>query len=81
MLVSELMNNSFTVKKLMTQINFVCNSDESQKIAKRLEQKHIKPTLVNIKRYLMICLLTPLKDLPLPERAIIQRSGCPAGYE
>jgi hypothetical protein len=46
-----------------------------------LKKRKINPTLSNIKRYLLQCLLTPLDVLPMPERRIILRSGRPERYE
>ena len=72
MLLNELMrvdyatslHANYAPKKLMSQIEFVANGNETSVISKRLQQKRIKPTLDNIKRYLMQCLLTPLNELP-----------------
>ena len=65
----------------MSQIQFVADGNETSVISKRLQQKRIKPTLNNIKRYLMQCLLKLLDELPLPERTIIMRSGRPEQFE
>ena len=64
MLLNELMRVDYAPKKLISQIEFVANGNETSVISKRLQQKRIKPTLENIKRYLMQCLLTPLNELP-----------------
>jgi hypothetical protein len=89
MLLNELMRvdyatsqyDNYAPKKLMSQIEFVADGNETSVISKRLQQKRIKPTLDNIKRYLMQCLLKPLDELPLPERTIIMRSGRPERFE
>ena len=89
MLLNELMRVDYATsqyaiyapKKLMSQIQFVADGNETSVISKRLQQKRIKPTLDNIKRYLMQCLLKPLDELPLPERTIIMRSGRPERFE
>ena len=89
MLLNELMRVDYATsmyanyapKKLMSQIEFVADGNETGVISKRLQQKRIKPTLDNIKRYLMQCLLKPLDELPLPERTIIMRSGRPERFE
>jgi len=65
----------------MNQIEFVADGNETSVISQRLQQKKIKPTLNNIKRYLMQCLLKPLDELPMPERKIIMRSGRPERFE
>ena len=89
MLLNELMrvdyatsqHDNYAPKKLMSQIQFVADGNETSVIAQRLQQKKIKPTLDNIKRYLMQCLLKPLDELPIPERTIIMRSGRPERFE
>jgi hypothetical protein len=81
MLLKEIMNPNYAVNKLMSQIDFVAFSNETNVIAQRLQKKRIKPTMDNIKHYLMQCLLTPLDELPLPERKIILRSGRPERFE
>ena len=72
---------NYATNKLMSQIEFVTDGNETSVIARRLQQKKIKSTLDNIKRYLMQCLLKPLDELPLPERTIIMRSGRPERFE
>ena len=64
MLLNELMRSDYATKKLMSHIEFVADGNETTVISKRLQQKRIKPTLNNIKRYLMQCLLIPLNELP-----------------
>ncbi len=81
MLLNEIVNQGYAVNKLMSQIEFVAVGNETGVIAQRLQKKRIKPTLDNIKRYLMQCLLMPLDELPLPERTIILRSGRPERFE
>jgi hypothetical protein len=81
MLLNEIINPNYAVNKLMSQIDFVAFNNETSVIAQRLQQRKIKPTIGNIKRYLMQCLLTPLDELPLPERKIILRSGRPERFE
>ena len=55
---------NYAPKKLMSQIEFVADGNETTVISKRLQQKRIKPTLNNIKRYLMQYLLKPLNEPP-----------------
>ena len=81
MLLKEIVNPSYAVNKLMNQIDFVAFNYETSVIAQRLQQRKIKPTIGNIKRYLMQCLLRPLDELPFPERKIILRSGRPERFE
>lgn len=89
MLLNELVRADYAISpkanyapnKLMSQIEFVADGKETSVISKRLQQKRIRPTLNNIKRYLMQCLLKPLDELPIPERTIIMRSGRPERFE
>ena len=59
MLLNELMRSDYAPQKLLSQIEFVADGNEANVISKRL-----KPTLDNIKRYLMQYLLKPLNELP-----------------
>ena len=81
MLLNEIVNPNYAVQKLMSQIEFVSFASETKIIADRLKKRKINPTLSNIKRYLSQCLLTPLDEVPMPERRIILRSGRPERYE
>lgn len=81
MLLHEIVNPNYTIRKLLNDINFVTNSEENNAIEKRLEHKRIKPTLNNMKHYLLKCFLTPLNELPQPERRIILRLATPDRYE
>ena len=76
MLLNELMRSDYAPQKLLSQIEFVADGNEANVISKRL-----KPTLDNIKRYLMRYLLKPLNELTIPERTIIMRSGRPERFE
>ena len=64
MLLNEFMRTDYAPKKLISQIEFVADDNETSLISKRLLQKWIKPTLDNIKRYLMQYLLKPLNEPP-----------------
>ena len=81
MLLNEFMRSDYAPKKLISQIEFVADGNETSVISKRLQQKRIKPTLDNIKRYLMQYLLKPLNELPPPEHTIILRSGRPEHFD
>jgi hypothetical protein len=81
MLLNEIVNPNYAVNKLMNQIDFVAFSNETSVISQRLQQRKIKPTIGNIKRYLMQCLLRPIDELPFPERKIILRSGRSERFE
>ena len=81
MLLHEIANPNPTIRRLLDDIHFVTDTEETTVIGKRLEKKNIKPTLNNLKRYLLWCFLTPLNELPLPERRIIQRLVRPDPYD
>jgi hypothetical protein len=81
MLLHEVINPNPTLRRLLNDIQFVTDSNENATIEKRLIKKRIKPTLINMKRYLLWCFLTPIQELPLPERKIIQRLVRPDPYE
>lgn len=81
MLLREIANPNYAIRKLLKDLIFTTTSDENSQIEKRLEKKHIKPTLNNMKRYLLGCFLTPLDELPQPERRIILRLATPDRYE
>lgn len=81
MLLKEIANPNYAIRRLIKDTNFVSDSDENSVIEKRLEKKHIKPTPNNIKRYLLRCFLTPIDQLPQPERKVILRLARPDRYE
>ena len=81
MLLKEIVDQYYAVDKLMGQIQFVSDAGETEVITQRLVGKGIKPTLSNIRRYLIQCLTVPLDELPQPEQNIILRSGRPERFE
>jgi hypothetical protein len=81
MLLHEIANPNYAIKNLLKDLNFTTTSEENSDIEKRLEKKRIKPTLNNMKRYLLRCFLTPVEELPQPERRIILRLATPDRYE
>jgi hypothetical protein len=81
MLLKEIVDQYYAVNKLMGQIQFVSDAGETEVITQRLVGKGIKPTLSNIRRYLIKCLTIPLDELPQPEQDIILRSGRPERFE
>jgi hypothetical protein len=60
MLLNEIVDQYYAVNKLMGQLDFVSDAGETEQITQRLVDKGIKPTLGNIKRYLVKCLTVPL---------------------
>jgi len=81
MLLHEIANPNYAIRNLLKDLNFTTTSEENGEIEKRLEKKRIKPTLNNMKRYLLRCFLTPVEELPQPERRIILRLATPDRYE
>lgn len=81
MLLKEIANPNQAIRRLLKDVEFVSNSEENSVIERRLEKKRIKPTSNNIKRYLLRCYMTPLDELPQPERRIILRLARPDRYE
>lgn len=81
MLLHEIVNPNQSIRRLMNDTSFTTTSEENSAIEKRLEKKHLKPTLNNMKRYLLRCFFTPLNELPQPERRIILRLATPDRYE
>ncbi|WP_415878403.1 hypothetical protein [Methylomonas sp. TEB] len=81
MLLKEIANPNQAIRRLLKDVQFVSNSEENSVIERRLEKKRIKPTPNNIKRYLLRCYMTPLDELPQPERKIVLRLARPDRYE
>jgi hypothetical protein len=67
--------------RLLSRIDFASFPAETQAIRQRLQDRGIKPTLTNLKRYLVKCLTMPFDELPDEERSIIVRSGRAARFE
>ncbi len=80
MLLKEIINEDYTVRKLMAQMDFVTDDIELELLALVLMELSIEPTLNNIKRHLIRCLATPICELPQPEKDIILRSGIPERF-
>ena len=65
MLLSELNKANRIVNKLFNKVNFKTHADEYAIIKKRMIRKHkMQPTMMNIKKYLLKQLLTPIEDVP-----------------
>jgi len=80
MLLKEIINEDYTVRKLMVQMDFVTDGNEMGELTVKLLDKGIDPSPTNIKRHLVKCLATPVEKLPMPERAIILRSAEPERF-
>lgn len=81
MLLKEIANPNYTIRHLLKELRFISDTVENEVIERRLKKLHIKPTSNNLKRYLLRCYLTPVNQLPLPERVIIQRLVRPDPYD
>ena len=76
MLLSEMMN-AIPVNNLTSHINFAIYPQENKELSKKLIDLGMKPTISNIKNYMLKWLTVPLDEVPQPERLIIMRSGRP----
>ena len=76
MLLHEMMN-AIPVNNLMNHINFAIYPHENKELSKKLIDLGMKPTISNIKNYMLKWLTVPLDEVPQPERLIIMRSGRP----
>jgi hypothetical protein len=81
MLLKEIIiNPTDAVNNLLSRIEFVTSGEETEILVKKLRAKGMKPTITNIKLYLVRCLLVPFDELPPLERVIILRSGRPERF-
>ena len=76
MLLSEMMN-AIPVNNLTSHINFAIYPQENKELSKKLIDLGMKPTISNIKNYMLKWLTVPLDEVPRLERLIIMRSGRP----
>lgn len=64
------------IDKIFSKLNFRVPSSELTIIKKRVYKEYrISPTPLNIKKHLIKMILTPIEDVPEPERKIILRAG------
>ncbi|MGZ8161408.1 MAG: hypothetical protein ACXWTT_00910 [Methylobacter sp.] len=80
MLLKEIVDEDYAVRKLMVQMDFVTDGNELEALTLKLLGLDIEPTPSNIKQHLVKCLAIPINELPMPERAIILRSGEPERF-
>jgi hypothetical protein len=73
MKLEEFYKEKNTIDCLIRVITFNTNPKETQLIQQRLRKKGINPTITQIKRHLLQQLLTPLDEIPEPERTVILR--------
>ena len=81
MLLNELMNTNPAVQHLIGKINLAISAEEKSVLSQKLQNLGIKPTISNLKNYMLKCLTVPIDEVPLPERTIILRSGRPERFE
>jgi hypothetical protein len=77
MLLSEVLTPFNPTQSLLNRISFTIYPQETQVLSQKLEKIGQKPTISNIKNYMIRWLLVPIDEVPMPERTIILRSGRP----
>ena len=73
MKLEEFYDEKNNVERLIRAITFNTKPKETRLIQQRLKKKGINPTITQIKRHLLQQLLTPLDEIPEPERTVILR--------
>ena len=73
MKLEEFYDEKNNVKRLIQAITFNTKPKETRLIQQRLKKKGINPTITHIKRHLLQQLLTPIDEVPEPERTVILR--------
>jgi len=73
MKLEEFYDEKNSVKRLIRAITFNTKPKETRLIQQRLRKKGINPTITEIKRHLLQQLLTPMVEIPEPERTVIIR--------
>jgi len=73
MKLEEFYNEKNSIKRLVQVIHFNTKPKETRLIQQRLRKKGINPTISQIKRHLLQHLLTPIEEVPEPERTVIIR--------
>ena len=73
MKLEEFYSEKNSVTRLIQAITFTTKPKETRLIQQRLRKKGINPTITQIKRHLLQQLLTPMDEVPEPERTVILR--------
>jgi len=73
MKLEEFYSEKDSIERLIRITHFNTKPKETQLIQQRLRKKGISPTVTHIKRHLLQQLLTPIDEIPEPERTIILR--------
>ena len=73
MKLEEFYNEKNSIERLVKVIHFNTKPKETLLIQQRLRKKGINPTITQIKRHLLQHLLTPVDEIPEPEKTVILR--------
>ena len=73
MKLEEFYNEKNSIERLVKVIHFNTKPKETRLIQQHLRKKGINPTITQIKRHLLQHLLTPIEEIPEPERTVILR--------
>ena len=73
MKLEEFYNEKNSIERLVKVVHFNTKPKETRSIQQHLRKKGINPTITQIKRHLLQHLLTPIDEIPEPERTVIVR--------
>ena len=73
MKLEEFYDEKSSIERLIRITHFNTKPKETRVIQQRLREKGLNPTITQIKRHLLQYLLTPVDEIPEPERTIILR--------
>ena len=73
MKLEEFYNEKNSIERLVKVIHFDTKPKETRLIQQRLRKKGLNPTITQIKRHLLQHLLTPIEEIPEPEKTVIVR--------
>ena len=73
MKLEEFYNEKNSIERLIRITHFNTKPKETRVIQQRLRKKGLNPTITQIKRHLLQYLLTPIDEIPEPERTVILR--------
>ena len=73
MKLEEFYSEKNSIERLIRITHFNTKPKETRVIQQRLRKKGLNPTITQIKRHLLQYLLTPIDEIPVPERTVIFR--------
>ena len=73
MKLEEFYTGKNSIERLIGITHFNTKPKETRAIQQRLKDKGLNPTITQIKRHLLQHLLTPIDEIPEPERTVILR--------